>query len=194
MNKNIEQEIYNYLSANLKPERYNHVLAVNDLALKLAKKYKLDGYKISVAALLHDCAKNMTFEENIKYIKKHKLKIKNIDFIVKYLPQVLHSYIGADIAKKVFHIKDKEIINSIYNHTIGRVGMSDYEKVIFVADALSLDRKYKKSFVPKKVMFSDLDKTFKLVLQDKIKYVLSKFKVLHPDIIKIWNYYNSQNV
>ena len=191
MTKNIEQKIYDYLSSHLKPERYNHVLAVNDLAIKLAKTYKLDVMKISTAALLHDCAKNMTFEENLKYIKKNNLKIKYVDFIIKYLPQVLHSYIGADIAKKVFRIKDKEIINSIYNHTIGRIGMSDYEKVIFIADALSLDRQYKKGFVHKKIMFSDLDQTFKLVLQNKINYVLYKFKVLHPDIIKIWNYYNS---
>lgn len=190
MNNNIEQKIYNYLSLNLKPERYNHVLAVNDLAIKLAKNYKLDIMKVSIAALLHDCAKNMTLEKNIKYIKKNKLKIKNMDFVVKYLPQVLHSYIGSEIAKKEFNIKDKEIINSIKNHTVGRVGMSKYEKVIFIADALSLDRKYTKSFVSKKIMFSDLDKTFKLVLQNKIKYVVSNFKVLHPDIIKIWNYYN----
>ena len=191
MNNNIEQKIYNYLAANLKPERYNHVLAVNDLAIKLAKNYNLDIMKVSISALLHDCAKNMTLEENIKYIRKNNLKIKNIDFIIKHLPQVLHSYIGADIAKKRFNIKDKEILNSIKNHTVGRIGMSKYEKIIFIADALSLDRKYKKSFVSKNIMFGDLDKTFKLVLQNKIKYVVSNFKVLHPDIIKIWNYYNN---
>ena len=191
MDKNIEQKIYNYLVLNLKPERYNHVLAVNDLAIKLAKSYKVDVMKISIAALLHDCAKNMTLEDYIKYIKKNHLKIKYIDFIIKYLPQVLHSYIGADIAKKQFGITDKEIINSIENHTVGRIGMCKYEKIIFIADALSLDRKYKKNFVPKKIMFSDLDKTFKLVLQNKVKYVVSNFKVLHPDIIKIWNYYNA---
>ena len=190
MNKSIEQKIYNYLSDNLKPERYSHVLAVNDLAIKLAKSYKLDVVKVSVAALLHDCAKNMTLEENVKYIKKNNLKIKYADFVIKYLPQVLHSYIGADIAQKKFGVKDKEIINAIKNHTVGRVGMSEFEKVIFIADALSLDRKYKKTFVSKKIMFGDLDKTFKLVLQNKIKYVVSNFKVLHPDIIKIWNYYN----
>ena len=190
MNKNIEQKIYNYLSSHLKPERYNHVLAVNDLAIKLAKNYKIDVMKISIAALLHDCSKNMSLEENIKYIKKNNLKIKYSDFVIKYLPQVLHSYIGADIAQKKFNIKDKEIINSIRNHTVGRIGMSKFEKIIFVADALSLDRQYNKNFVSKEIMFNDLDKTFKLVLQNKIKYVVSNFKVLHPDIIKIWNYYN----
>lgn len=190
MIKDIEKQIFDYLSDHLKVERYNHVLAVNDLAIKLAKVYKLDVQKVSISALLHDCAKNMTLEENIKYIKNNKVKIKYLDFVIKYLPQVLHSYIGADIATKYFKIKDKEILNSIKNHTVGRIKMSDYEKVIFIADALSLDRKYKKNFVSKKIMFGDLDKTFKLVLQNKIKYVVSNFKVLHPDIITIWNYYN----
>ncbi len=190
MIKNIEKQIFEYLSLHLKTERYKHILAVNDLAIKLAKAYKLDIYKVSIAALLHDCAKNMSLEENIKYVKDNKIKIKYFDFIIKYLPQVLHSYIGADIAEKNFKIKDKEIINSIKNHTVGRIKMSDYEKVIFIADSLSLDRKYKKSFVSKKVMFSNLDETFKLVLQNKINYVISAFRVLHPDIIKIWNYYN----
>ncbi len=190
MIKNIEKQIFEYLSLHLKTERYNHILAVNDLAIKLAKAYKLDIYKVSISALLHDCAKNMSLEENIKYVKDNKIKIKYFDFIIKYLPQVLHSYIGADIAEKNFKIKDKEIINSIKNHTVGRIKMSDYEKVIFIADSLSLDRKFKKSFVSKKVMFSNLDETFKLVLQNKINYVISAFRVLHPDIIKIWNYYN----
>ena len=113
MIKNAEQKIYNYLSSHLKPERYNHVLAVNDLAIKLAESYKVDVMRISVAALLHDCAKNMTLDDYIKYIKKNHLKIKYMDFIIKYLPQVLHSYIGADIAQKQFGIKDKEIINAI---------------------------------------------------------------------------------
>ena len=186
----IEKHIFDYLYLHLKVERYNHILAVNELAVKLAKAYKLDIYKISNSALLHDCAKNMTLEESIKYIKNNKLKIKYLDFVIKYLPQVLHSYIGADIAEKFFKIKDKEIINSIKNHTVGRIKMSNYEKVIFIADSLSLDRKYKKSFVSKKVMFNNLDETFKLVLQNKIKHVISTFRILHPDIIKIWNYYN----
>ena len=190
MINNIEKHIFDYLSSHLKIERYNHILAVNELAIKLAKAYRLDIYRISNSALLHDCAKNMTLEESIKYIKNNKLKIKYLDFVIKYLPQVLHSYIGADIAEKNFKIKDKEIINSIKNHTVGRIKMSNYEKVIFIADSLSLDRKYKKNFVPKKVIFSNLNETFKLVLQNKIKHVISTFRILHPDIIKIWNYYN----
>ncbi len=181
------KKIFDYLSSHLSEKRYAHTLAVNELAIELAKYYNLDIFKCSVAALLHDCAKNMTLEEMKKYISKNKLKIKDYDFIVEYLPQVLHSHIGADIAKKVFKIKDKDILNAIKNHTVGRVGMSDYEKILFLADALSADRKYDKSFVPENILFGNLNEAFKLVLQNKIKYVMENGSVLHPDVVKIWN-------
>ena len=189
-NKNEEKDIFDYLSANLSEKRYNHTIAVNKLAIQLAKVYELDINKVSIASLLHDCAKDISFVDMKKYILKNNIKIKNFDFVIRYLPQILHSYIGADIAQKKFGIKDKYILNSIKNHTVGRIGMSDYEKVVFIADSLSEDRKYKKKFVSKKIMYNDLNKTFKLVLQNKINYLVSAFKVLHPDMVKIWNWYN----
>ena len=185
----MEQKIFNYLQKNLTPERYRHTICVHHLAVKLAKFYNEDVYNISIAALLHDCAKCMSFEQSKKYIIKNKIKIKHFDFAIKYLPQVLHSYIGADIAKKTFNIKNKNIINAIKNHTVGRIKMTNYEKIIFIADSLSADRKHKLP-VSQKEMFSNLDNIFKIVLQNKIKYVVSKFQILHPDIVSIWNYYN----
>ncbi len=184
------KKIYKYLQKHLSKKRYAHTMAVTDLAVQLAKFYKLDITKCETAALLHDCAKNMSLEEMKRYISKNNLRIKNSVFIMEHLPQVLHSYIGADIAAKKFDIKDKDILNAIQNHTVGRVNMSKYEKILFLADALSVDRRYDKSFVHKKILFGDIDKAFKLVLQNKIRYVITSFSVLHPDIIKIWNYYN----
>ena len=185
----MEQKIFDYLQKNLTPKRYHHTICVYELAVNLAKFYNEDIHAVSIAALLHDCAKCMTTEQSIKYIIKNKIKIKYYDFAITYLPQVLHSFIGADIAKKTFRIKNKNIINAIKNHTVGRTKMTNIEKIIFIADALSADRKHKLP-VPKKDIFSNLNNVFKLVLQNKIKYVVSNFQILHPDIVKIWNYYN----
>lgn len=185
----MEQKIFDYLQNHLTPKRYYHTMCVYELAVKLAKFYNEDIHTISIAALLHDCAKCMTTEQSTKYIVKNKIKIKHYDFTITYLPQVLHSFIGADIAKKFFNIKNKNIINAIKNHTVARTKMTNTEKIIFVADALSADRKYKLP-VSKKDIFSNLNNVFKLVLQNKIKYVVSNFQILHPDIVEIWNYYN----
>jgi len=185
----MEQQIFNYLQKNLSPERYYHTLCVYELAIKLAKFYKADIYTVSTAALLHDCAKWMNTEQSKKHIIKNNIKFKHSNFVIQYLPQVLHSYIGADIAQKTFNIKNKNIINAIKHHTVGRINMTIYDKIIFVADSLSADREHKLP-VSKKDIFGKLDDIFKIVLQNKINYVVSQFKILHPDIINIWNFYN----
>lgn len=190
----LEVRILNYLYYNLSPKRNYHSLCVAELAVRLAKNYALNMYNVQIAALLHDCAKGMNFDDMLKYIKKNDLKIPYYDFIISNLPQVLHSYIGADIAKRKFKIKNKIIINTIKYHTIGRVGMSDYEKVLFVADSLSEDREYKNKNKYNKLLFKGLDNIFKIVLYNKINYILSNSKLLHPDMVSIWNYYNTKTL
>lgn len=189
--KTLEDSIFCYLYKRLSPERYNHTICVCDLAVRLALKNKENVYNVQIAALLHDCAKDMSLQETKKYVLKRKLKIKYFDFLLCYAPQVLHSYIGSDIAENKFKIKNKDILNAIANHTVGRINMSVCEKIIFVADSMSPDRKFKKSFLNnKKYLSGDLNEAFKYVLQNKINNIVSRFQMLHPDVINIWNYYN----
>ncbi|MFA6913977.1 MAG: bis(5'-nucleosyl)-tetraphosphatase (symmetrical) YqeK [Endomicrobiia bacterium] len=188
--KNLESNIFDYIYKKLSLERYNHTIYVYNFAKKLAMHYSENIYNVQIAALLHDCAKDMSLKESKRYILDKNIKIKYFDFLSLYAPQVLHSYIAADIAKNKFKITNIEILNAIKNHTVGRVNMSNCEKIIFVADSLSPDRKFKTKFINKKKLLLNLDEAFKLVLQNKINYVVSKFQVLHPDIIDIWNYYN----
>lgn len=188
--KNLEADIFDYIYRKLSPERYNHTMLVYELAKKLAVNYGENVYNIQLASLMHDCAKDMSLKESKKYIIEKNVRIKYLDFLYSYAPQVLHSYIGADIAKDRFKITNIEVLNAIKNHTVGRVNMSNCEKIIFIADSLSPDRKFKTKFINKKKLLLNLDEAFKLVLQNKINYVVSKFQVLHPDIIDIWNYYN----
>ena len=188
--KNLESNIFDYIYKKLSLERYNHTIYVYNFAKKLAMHYSENIYNVQIAALLHDCAKDMSLKESKRYILDKNIKIKYFDFLSLYAPQVLHSYIAADIAKNKFKITNIEILNAIKNHTVGRVNMSNCEKIIFVADSLSPDRKFKTKFINKKKLLLNLDEAFKLVLQNKINYVVSKFQVLHPDVIDIWNYYN----
>ena len=51
-------------------------------------------------------------------------------------PKTYHAPVGAYVAKEVFHIDDEEILSSIRWHTIGKLEMSDFEKIIFIADKI----------------------------------------------------------
>jgi nicotinate-nucleotide adenylyltransferase len=102
------------------------------MAVKLAQKYNVDKEKAEIAAILHDNAKNLSLDVTMAYIKDYGITLNEID---KKSPQILHSYVGAHIAKDKFKV-DNDIFNAIYYHTVGRKDMSILEKIIYIADIL----------------------------------------------------------
>lgn len=130
------------LKESLSEERYNHTLGTANCALKLAKKYGLDEKKAYLAGLLHDCAKCKSNDELLKIIKQ---ELKNIDEGELQNYKTLHAPVGEYFARTMYNIDDSEILNAIRYHTIGRVNMSLFEKIIFLADKIeenTRDKKY----------------------------------------------------
>jgi predicted HD superfamily hydrolase involved in NAD metabolism len=192
--KTQEMEIFNYLYEHLTPERIEHSYNVAALATKLAYKNNVDVSKAQIAGLLHDCAKHMVDKELVDFFYKYeKNKYKCFKETSKFLPHLLHSLAGEIIAKEKFKIKDKDILNAIRNHTQGRRNMSPLEKIIFIADGISDDRKY--DYVKKfqELANRDLEKTFFKVLKKKIEYIVSQKIYLSQHIINTWNWYVSKN-
>lgn len=187
--KNTEKQIFDYLYKNLSPKRFEHSFNVSVTAVELAKRFKANTYKAQIAALLHDLAKSKTDKELITFYKTRKKNFKYFNEIKNNSPKLLHSYASATIAKEVLNIKDKEILNSIENHTLGRNNMDDLEKIIFVADVISKDRKYKGISKIRKLAKEDLNKAFIAAMMIKIEHVLEKQKWLCPKTIETWNYY-----
>lgn len=126
-------EIEQILKRELSKERYLHTLGVRDCAVELAKRYNLDVKKAELAGLLHDCAKCKTNDELKEIINKFlddvdKNELKNY--------KTLHAPVGAYYAKEKFNIEDDEILSAIRWHTLGRVNMTMFEKIIFLADKI----------------------------------------------------------
>lgn len=126
------EEFKAWLKENLSEERYIHTLAVADTSKELAKMFNLDEDKAYLAGLLHDCAKGFSNEKLLNIINNH-LKIDECEMIN---PKTYHAPVGAYVAKEVFHIDDEEILSSIRWHTIGKLKMSDFEEIIFIADKI----------------------------------------------------------
>ena len=127
------EEIEKILKEELSDERYLHTLGVRDCAVELAKRYNLDVKKAELAGLLHDNAKCKTNNE-LREIIETKLKDVNKNELKNY--KTLHAPVGAYFAKTRFKIDDEEILSSIRWHTLGRVNMSLFEKIIFLADKI----------------------------------------------------------
>jgi len=193
MHKGIEKQIFDYLAKHLKPERLEHSYNVAILAVDLASIYNVNILKAQIAGLLHDCAKYMTNKELVNFFKKNNKTLGYFDELIKFSPYLLHSFAGEIIARKKFEIKDRDILNAVRNHTLGRKDMSVLEKIIFVADSVSYDRKWKNVKRVRDSARKDLDKTFLKVLAGKIGYVINNGMFLYSQTVETWNWYVLNN-
>lgn len=125
-------KIKEWLKNNLNEERYLHTLGTADCARDLADDFGLDSEKAYLAGLLHDCAKCFSKEKLLQIIKENL----NVEESEMQNYKTLHAPVSAYIAEKEFGINDKEILSAIRWHTLGKLDMTNFEKIVFIADKI----------------------------------------------------------
>lgn len=138
----------------LKYKRIPHVLGVEQEAIRLAERYGGDVEKARVAALLHDCTKKLSLQEQLALCEKYHLELDEME---QWALKLLHSKTGAAIARDVYGVDD-EIYNAIFYHTTGRVNMTKLEKIVYLADYIEPSRDFPGVDELRKVCYEDLDK------------------------------------
>lgn len=123
------------LKEDLNKSRFQHTLGVVQAAVVLAERYDVDIEKAILASLLHDCAKKN--ESKYELILSDKACITKKD--MKPSPSY-HAFLGSKVAQCIYDINDKDVLNAICFHTTGRFGMSDLEKVVYLADLIEPNR------------------------------------------------------
>ena len=118
--------------------RLQHTMGVRSTAVQLARRFDSPMIKCGVAALYHDCAKEMPVKE-MRRICVNELGRKEQDEILSS-GALMHGHVGAYLTEKLFNVHDEEILNAIRYHTTGRVDMSDTEMIVFLADAIEPNR------------------------------------------------------
>ena len=64
--------------------------------------------------------------------------------------KTLHAPVSAYYAKKVFGVTDEEILSAIRWHTLGQINMTEFEKIIFLADKIepnTRDKSYREEIL-----------------------------------------------
>ena len=125
------------MRSHMSAKRYQHSLGVRDTAVHLARLHGASMQKASVAGMLHDCAKCMPLGQ-LKAIARRYKADNNQTYQTNAL---LHGPVGAEIARVTYKITDKDVLNAIRWHTVGRAGMSRLELCVYVADAIEPNRK-----------------------------------------------------
>ena len=95
--------------------------------------------KARLAALLHDCAKELSLKEMQKLVSAESYEA---DQELLSNGNLLHGLAGMIRAKQEFSISDNEVLEAIRVHTTGKVHMSKLDKVTFLADYIEPNRDF----------------------------------------------------
>ncbi len=172
------EAIKKHLHYELTPKRFLHTRGVADEARKLAQIYDVEPEKAYLAGILHDCAKDLGKEQSFDLCQKYGVEL---DDVLKTQPDLIHSFLGAEVAKNEYGITDEDILNAIRYHTTGRENMSALEKIIYLADFFEPSRKPFDGIEDLKAFaYSDLDKAMDFALNHTIDYNTKKNRLIHP--------------
>lgn len=164
--------------------RYEHSINVAEKAAEIAGKYGADIEKAYLAGLLHDVTKNLTDEEQLHFFDTFGIMLTDAE---KSSPKVWHAISASVFIKEELGIKEKEILDAVRYHTTGRADMSLLEKVVYIADFTSKDRKYPDVDVLRKIVSENLEDGVIYALSYTISSLSGKNKVIHPDTFNAYN-------
>ncbi len=181
------QEIKKKLKHKLDKERYQHTLGVMYTASCLAMAHGADMEQAMLAGLLHDCAKCIPNTEKVKLCEKHHLDISHVE---RENPFLLHSRLGAFLAKSEYGVEDLTILHAIEVHTTGEENMSLLDKIIFVADYIEPHRNKAPNLTEiRNLAFHNLDEAVLRILYDTLHYLNQKKGAIDKKTQETYEYY-----
>ncbi|MGY3778867.1 bis(5'-nucleosyl)-tetraphosphatase (symmetrical) YqeK [Isobaculum melis] len=172
-----------HVQSKMSTKRFKHVLGVEKTAIALAEKYGSSEEAASIAALIHDYAKELPMSEMKSVIETAGLNPEMLNFG----SEICHGPVATELAKKDFGITSEDILNAIRYHTVGAVQMSLLEKIIFVADFIEPGRSFPGVDTARAIANQDLDEAVLFEMKHTLTYLISIEARIYPETILAYN-------
>lgn len=177
------------LKQDLNPKRFEHTLGVAYTAGALAMRYKGDVNQAILAGYLHDCAKCIDDQDQIKICSQNNIYISEAEYKAPFL---LHAKLGAYYAQEKYDIEDKQILSAIKSHTTGKPDMSLLDKIIYIADYIEPGRNQVPNLAQiRELAFKDLDEVLFIILENILNYLDENKKYVDNMTLETYNYYKN---
>ena len=163
--------------SRLSDKRYEHTINVKKMAVKLAKHYGTDPEQAALAALLHDAAKELPKDEMRAIMQAYPEYAQGGE---ARPPPVWHGICAAILARTEWGVTDEAVLSAIACHTAGKAGMTQLDKILYLADMTSAERDWPGVEKLRKLEKKNLDAAMLAALKQTNDFVLSQGKPLDP--------------
>ena len=164
----------------LSDKRYEHTINVKKMAVKLAKHYGTDPEQAALAALLHDAAKELPKDEMRAIMQAYPEYAQGGE--ARPTP-VWHGICAAILARTEWGVTDEAVLSAIACHTAGKAGMTQLDKILYLADMTSAERDYPGVEALRAEEMQNLDLALRHALEQSIAFVREKGNPLDPDTV-----------
>jgi nicotinate-nucleotide adenylyltransferase len=129
------------VAGSMSPKRFRHTVAVEVMTERLCALFCKDlTMPMRAAALLHDCTKELSVEEQIALCRELGLSVTDADQLA---PKTLHARSAAACIPVHYPaFDDPLIVDAVRWHTTGHAGMTLTEKILYLADYIDDSRNF----------------------------------------------------
>lgn len=160
----------------VKARRLPHIRGTETEAALLARRWGASEELARKAAILHDCTKYWSPEEQLQSCEKYGIVLDQME---RAMPPLLHAVTGAQVARTQFGMPE-EVCQAIRSHTTGRPGMGLLEKILYIADYAEPSRSYGWCERLRELVVEDLDAAVLYGLNVTIAHNRDRGNPIHP--------------
>jgi predicted HD superfamily hydrolase involved in NAD metabolism len=173
------------LARAMSPEEVEHCERTSATATELARRFGGDVEKATYAGLVHDIARAMSDDDLLVAARRYSIPVTNVD---RMRPYLLHAEVGAHLVTEILGVDDPEVTAAVASHTFGRVGMSDLEKIVYLADTVEPARDYAGIERLREAAERDLNEAMVASYERTICHLAERGRPLHPRTVDVWNW------
>lgn len=175
-------------------KRFRHIEGVAAVGKEIAQLAGEDAFLSELAGWLHDGCKEWKDKELVKVAQSYGLKLNDVE---RENGHLLHGPVAAFVARDELNIKHQDLLDAVAEHTLGKVGMTNLSKVVFLADCLEESRP--KDFTdpiwnalknnPNKK--ADLDAAMLVACDLSLEHLIKSGRVIHIKTVDVRNHFLS---
>ena len=165
-----------------------HLERVSEGARALAARWDVDPERAALGGFLHDVARAQPPPTLLRQARDLGLPVGPVEEAV---PLLLHGPVGARLACPEADSTEQDVVTAIAWHSTAREGMSNLEKVVFLADKLDPD---KQGYYPPglerlpELAQEHLDLAVVRYLEWQVRHLLERGGVIHPAALDARNW------
>jgi predicted HD superfamily hydrolase involved in NAD metabolism len=182
------EKIRAWVQGRVGKKRYSHILGVEKAAMELVRRYSLNELQLRAAALFHDSAKEMTKTQMRSLLRRGPFLLDEEE---KKIPALWHPHAAANLAYHEWGCKNRDILEAIQCHTLGRPGMGKLAQALFVADYIEKGRQFPGLSQARKAAKKSLAEGVRVKAALTLANLLSTRRKIHPRLVETWNYFIS---